>query len=227
MRRRTAYVLRVTTLNLKQLVLGVLAVLAGCSTLAQSVVGDAVEAVIPSCAPTAGRLGSAATLASGIGPYALILVRRVDDVDIASASGSLVLYRQVPGLDALGNASTPLYGMAEVDLGAVGAHRVGDIASDAPEAPGVLVLESNRAGARNILLRLGSAANRRDTMLYDGAYTVLEVRKISADGFSGSWRSGSNSTRADGYFCAVRSLPGPLAQPVIYSPSSTESGGRL
>lgn len=204
-----------------------LAVLVGCSTLAQSALGDAVEAVIPSCASTTGRLGSAATLASGVGRYELTLVRRVDAVDIASASGTLVLYRQAPGLEALGNASTPLYGMAEVDLGAVGAHRVGNTASDAPDAPGVLVLESNRAGARNILLRLGSAANRRDTMLYDGAYTVLEVHEISADGFSGSWRSGSNSTRANGYFCAIRSLPGPVGHTVIGSPSSAVPGGRL
>lgn len=178
--------------------------MAGCSTLAQSVAEDTVATVIP-CAPTAGRLGSAATLASGVGRYELTLVRRADAGDIASAAGTLVLYRQVPGLEALGNASTPLYGTADVDLAAVGAHRPGDTASDAPDAPGVLVLESNRAGARNILLRLGSAANRRDTMLYDGAYTVLEVHEISADGFSGTWRSGSNSTRADGYFCAVRS----------------------
>ena len=180
--------------------------MAGCSTFAQSVAGDAVETVIPSCDPTAGRLGSDATLAAGVGRYELNLVQRVDAVDIASASGTLVLYRQAPGLEALGNASTPLYGTAEVDLGVVGAHRVGDTGSDASDAPGVLVLEFNRAGARNILLRLGSAANRRDTMLYDGAYTVLEVHEISADGFSGSWRSGSNSSRADGYFCAIRSL---------------------
>ena len=177
--------------------------MAGCSTLAQSVAEDAVETVTPSCVPTAGRLGSAATLASGVGRYELTLVRRTDGVDIASASGTLVLYRQVPGLEALGSASTPLYGTAEMDLAAVGAHRVGDTASDAPDAPGVLVLESSRAGARNILLRLGSAANRRDTMLYDGAYTVLEVHEISAGGFSGSWRSGSNSTRAGGHFCAI------------------------
>ena len=106
----------------------------------------------------------------------------------------------------LGNASTPLYGTAHVDLKAVGAHRVGDIGSYAPDAPGVLALEFVRDGARYILLRFGSAANRRDTMLYDGAYTVLEVHEISADGFSGSWRSGSNSSRAGGHFCATRIL---------------------
>lgn len=183
-----------------------LVVVAGCSTLAQSVAGDAIETVISTCGPTAGRLDSAATLASGVGHYELTLVRRIDAVDVASTSGALVLYRQVPGLETLGNASTPLYGTAEVDLAAIGAHRVGDTVSDAPDAPGVLVLEWNLAGARNILLRLGSAANRRDTMLYDGAYSVLEVHEISADGFSGTWRSrsGSNSTRADGHFCAIR-----------------------
>lgn len=178
--------------------------MAGCSTLAQSVAEDAVATGVPFCAPTTSRLGPGATLASAGGRYELTLVRRVDAADIASAAGTLVLHMQVPGLESLGNASTPLYGTAEVDLEAVGAHRVGDTASDAPDAPGVLVLESNRAGARNILLRLGSAANRRDTMRYDGAYTVLEVHEISAGGFSGSWRSGSDSTRVGGYFCAIR-----------------------
>ena len=202
-----------------------LAVAVGCSTF-----GQPAETVFPPCAPPAGRLGSDATLVTHVGRYRLTLVQRVDAVDIGSARGTLTLYRQVPGLDALGNASTPLYGTADVNLKAVGAHHVGDTGSDAADAPGVLVLEFDRAGIRNILVRLGSAANRRDTMLYDGAYTALEVREITADGFSGSWRSGARSSRAGGYFCAIRSLPGPdarIGSPRVRLLSHVESGGGL
>ena len=191
---------------MKKTVLAGCVVAVGCSTFDQSVAGDVVQTVFTPCASPSGRLDSDSTLATHVGRYELTLVRRADTVDIGSARGTLVLYRQAPGLEMLGHASTPLYGTADVNLSAVGAHRVGDIGSDAPDAPGVLVLEFVRDGARDILLRVGSAANRRDTMLYDGAYTVLEVHEISADGFSGSWRSGSNSSRAYGYFCAIRSL---------------------
>ena len=116
-----------------------------------------------------------------------------------------MLHEQVTGQETLGPASTPLYGNADLDLEKVHAHRVGDIGSEAARAPGVLVLEFDRAGVRHIFLRLGSAANRRDRMLPDGAYTVMEVIEISTDGFAGSWRSGSNAVRVGGYFCATGS----------------------
>lgn len=182
-----------------------MALAVGCSSPAQSIPGDAVAAVFASCVPTSSRLDPDSTLAAHAGSYRLTLVRRADARDIASVRGALVLYRQVTELEALGNASTPLYGMADVTLKAVGARVAGDIESDDPAAPGVLALEVDRAGGRNILLRLGSVANRRDAMLYDGAYTVLEVKEISADGFRGIWRSGAPSSRASGYFCATRS----------------------
>ena len=104
----------------------------------------------------------------------------------------------------LKTASTPLYGFTDVDLRAVGAYRVGDPASKNPNAPGALVLESLHDGKRRILLRLGADANRRDEMLFDGAFTVLEVHKISGDGFTGNWRSGARLSRTGGYFCARR-----------------------
>ena len=183
-----------------------LALALGCSTFAVSAADDVLQPVFSSCLPTSDALGSDATLADHAGRYQLTLVRRVDMVDTDSVQGTVVLYQETPELGSLRGASTPLYGAADVDLRAVGAHEAGDIGSDAPAAPGALVLEFDRDGARNILLRLGSAANRRDTVLPDGAYMVLEVLEISADGFSGSWRSGSYSSRASGYFCATRSL---------------------
>ena len=159
------------------------------------------------CEPTSSRLSPGATLAGKTGSYRLTLVEVVDSVDARSAAGALTLRRQPPGLDSLGTASTPLYGFTDLDLRAVGAHRVGDPAGTDPQAPGVLVLESGRGGKRRILLRLGADANRRDAALFDGAWTVLEVREIAADSFAGNWRSGVRLSRTQGYFCAKRDCP--------------------
>ena len=158
----------------------------------------------PVCEPTSGRLAAGATLAGREGHYDLALVQAVNGVDTRRARGALILRRQPPGLDSLGEAATPLYGYIDIDLRAVGAHRVGDPAGRDPQAPGVLVLESDHDGTRRILLRLGADANRRDSMLFDGAFTVLEVHKISGDGFTGNWRSGARLSRTGGYFCARR-----------------------
>ena len=129
----------------------------------------------------------------------------------APVRGALVLRRQLPGFETLGGASTPLYGAADLDFARAGAHGAGDTMSDDAGAPGVLVLEVERDGQKEILLRFGSAANRRDRVLFDGAYTVLDVRAISPDGFSGNWRSGVHASRTHGRFCAVRML-GPFAE---------------
>ena len=159
---------------------------------------------IDHCAPVSARLAAGATLAGRIGTYGLALVEVRNGVHARRAQGVLTLLRQPPGLDRLKTASTPLYGFTDVDLRAVGAYRVGDPASKNPNAPGALVLESLHDGKRRILLRLGADANRRDEMLFDGAFTVLEVHKISGDGFTGNWRSGARLSRTGGYFCARR-----------------------
>jgi hypothetical protein len=54
------------------------------------------------------------------------------------------------------------------------------------------------------MLRLGSVANRRDVVRFDGGYTALRVRELNADGFAGSWESGTRTPSARGYFCATR-----------------------
>lgn len=158
----------------------------------------------PVCEPADGRLNVRATLAGGEGRYLLTLFAAIDVRDVRSAHGSLTLRGQPPGLDSLGGAATPLHGFTDIDLGAVGAHAAGSPTSRSPYAPGVLVLESVHAGNRRILLRIGADANRRDSALFDGTYTVLEVREIDGDGFAGAWRSGARSSRAHGYFCARR-----------------------
>ena len=159
------------------------------------------------CEPASGPLPAGATLTGRAGTYRLTLVEAIDSVDARRVKGALTLRRQPPGLDSLGTASTPLYGFTDLDLRAVGAHRVGDPAGTDPKAPGVLVLESGRGGKRRILLRLGADANRRDAALFDGAWTVLEVREVSPEGFAGRWRSGVRLSRTQGYFCAKRDCP--------------------
>ena len=158
------------------------------------------------CEPTSARLPPGATLAGRAGTYRMTLVQVADSVDARSARGTLTLRPQPPGLglDSLGTSSTPLYGFTDADLRAVGAQRVGNPAGEDPKAPGVLVLESGDGGERRILLRLGADANRRDSALFDGAWTVLEVREIAAVGFAGSWRSGLRRLRTGGYFCAKK-----------------------
>ncbi len=166
--------------------------------------GKVVKRLPPACMPTSDSLHPKVTLSDRTGQYQLTLVEVVNGTDARSAQGTLTLRSQPSGLDSLGSAETPLYGFTNVNLRAVGAYEVGDPDSEDPQAPGVLVLESSRTGARRILLRLGADANRRDDMLFDGAYTVLEVHEIAADGFAGNWRSGARSSRSEGYFCAKR-----------------------
>jgi hypothetical protein len=94
----------------------------------------------------------------------------------------------------------PLAGTAAVDFAAVGAVAPGDPESVDPESPGVLVIE--RPG--QILLRVGSEANRRGARRFDGAYTVLRVQQVTEQGFAGTWESGVDMDRSGGHFCAHR-----------------------
>ncbi len=160
------------------------------------------------CKPISESLFDAATLSDRPGEYGLTLVEVAGDSPERSALGTLTLRPHKSELDSLRSVSTPLYGFSDIDLQSVGAYRVGDPGSEDPDAPGVLVLESDRDGRRVIILRLGSEANRRDRVRYDGAYMVLEVQRIDEDGFAGSWRSGfpmsGTRSRTRGYFCAIQ-----------------------
>ena len=186
-----------------------LTVLVGCGTFEKPIVGGESKTGNSQkdvCMPVSGSLSMDATLADRSGSYRLTLVKPSFGADGRSAQGTLTLLDAPEGLDSLGSASTPLYGFTDVDIKAVGAHRVGSLLSEDPQAPGVLVLEGNYTGERSILLRLGSTVNQRDLIRYDGAYTVLEVHEISAEGFAGSWRSATFKSGTKGYFCATKIL---------------------
>ena len=164
------------------------------------------------CEPSEQSLSADATLSDRAGRYRIMLVPDSTSTAHRVVSGLLTLRLPTQesdptqDSDPTSDPSTPLYGFTDIDPEAVGAHRVGDPGSKDPSAPGVLVLERKEYGRRVITLRLGSNANRRDVVRYDGAYTVLRVRKIDEDGFAGSWRSGSGSgmdlSVATGHFCA-------------------------
>ena len=167
------------------------------------------------CAPTMANLTQDATLVGAHGRYRLVLVTRTGE----KAVGALVLVASPAGREVLGPASTPLLGSLDIDLGEVGARRIGDPASTDPDAPGVLVLEFDRGGTRQVMLRIGSEANRVDQRLFDGGHTVLRVQQIDADGFAGTWESGLRSSLAVGFFCATR----PLRETPV--PESSRTGG--
>ena len=108
--------------------------------------------------------------------------------------------------------SHPLAGTSDLDPTALGGVRTGDLTTDDPEAPGVLVIERHPAhedAAAEIMLRLGSDANRLGVVRYDGGYFALTVRSLGPGGFAGTWASGGSKAGvgAEGYFCAERTPP--------------------
>lgn len=155
------------------------------------------EAMAGACVPVEHSLEETSTLATMAGAYQLVLVAEGEDA--ASAEGALMLEAPPAGLLEMGGASTPLVGTTDVDVEAVGALRMGDLDATDPAAPGVLVIETS---GTNILLRLGSASNRRDQASFDAGYTVLRLTRIANGGFDGSWRSGSRDGTTRGFFCA-------------------------
>ncbi len=147
------------------------------------------------------------------GEYRFILVATKGDSSGHKVAGRLSLHRQKGAarrMTTLGgqpdpNVTVPLYGATDIDLNMVGAVRLGDLGSEDPMSPGVMVLDSRAASARQIVMRLGYLANRRGDLLFDGGYAALQVGWVARDGFGGTWASGVRGPESAGYFCAFRS----------------------
>ena len=203
-------------------------IVAGCSTadsdrppstqgepLAESSGEESAEeprgAPLPACIPPEGPLAADASLEGRAGDYRLTMVEKVDGTPARTVEGSLVLLTQVESLrrfegsagGSIPGVTSPLFGNTDLNVEAVGAVRVGDLSSLDPAAPGVLVIESETGTGPSILLRLGSDANRRDLVRFDGGYTVLTVIEIEAGSFTGTWSSGVRGPGSDGFFCAT------------------------
>lgn len=140
------------------------------------------------------------------GEYVLTLVATGGAAAGGSTTGRLWLYPNDPDMRSLPapaggvrpDATAPLYGAADVDVEPVGAVRLGELMSRDPEMPGVLVVEQDDG----IVLRLGSEANRRGLIRFDGGYFALRVRRMTDTDFAGSWASGVTGPEARGHFCA-------------------------
>jgi hypothetical protein len=190
------------------------AVLAGCHSR-----GPDEKVGARRCAPpTLGdSLESTASADALLGEYRLHLAATGGPDSGRSVDGTLRLW---PLPDSLAHevmvlgvpdssASQPLGGSADLDREALGVVRTGDLGGSDPTAPGVLVIEHHprRPDARpQILLRMGADANRRGRVRYDGGFFALTVRGMAAEGFTGTWASGSGpaAAAATGYFCAER-----------------------
>src|SRR6476646_2546020 len=172
------------------------------------------------CRPPTGSLPRTATAEGLAGEYRVHLAATSGASAGRSVESGL---RLSPLADSLARAvvvlgvrdtttSHPLAGTSDLDPTALGGVRTGDLTTDDPEAPGVLVIERHPAhedAGAEIMLRLGSDANRLGVVRYDGGYFALTVRSLGPGGFAGTWASGGSKAGvgAEGYFCAERTPP--------------------
>ena len=167
------------------------------------------------CAPVTGAL-PAGTTAQGLeGEYQLRMIASSGPQAGDTVVGQLRLVPHDSSMRRLtiagkvrdGGMTVPLYGSLDLDPSTVGALYAGNLSSLDPNRPGVAVFQSDGLPGQSprVLLRLGSEANRRDELRFDGPYTVLRVAEISEEGFAGTWDSGAPLPRSGGHFCAKRS----------------------
>ena len=181
----------------------------GAATATGTDVGEV--ALAAACIPPAGPAASDASLEGRAGEYHLTMVEQVDGSPSRTTEGSLTLLAQVESLrqftgsagGSIPRVTSPLFGSTDMNVEDVGAVRVGNLSSEDPESPGVLVIESETGAGPSILLRLGSDANGRNLVRFDGGYTVLNVVEITAESFSGTWSSGTQGPDSEGFFCAT------------------------
>ena len=174
--------------------------------------GEGGGAPAPECVRPEGVLATDGSLEGRVGDYRLTMVEEVDGTPTRRVQGSLVLLTQVESFrqfegsagGSIPGVTSPLFGSTDVNVEAVGAVRVGSLSSQDPASPGVLVIESETGTSPSILLRLGSDANRRDVVRFDGGYAVLAVVEITAESFSGTWSSGARGPGSEGFFCATQ-----------------------
>lgn len=173
--------------------------------------GEGGEPGAAVCAPVERTLaaGSDVSVAEGlVGRYRLTMVRTSGDT--ASVEGTLHLMPQVDSLRPMPmpdrapepRPTNPLIGTAGIAVEDVGAHRLGDLMSEDPTRPGVIIV--HRPG--EITMRFGSDVNIREMPAFDGGYLAFFVAHVDSGGFAGGWSSGVQMRDAEGYFCAVRSL---------------------
>ena len=149
-----------------------------------------------------------------MGSYRIVLVGTSADYADRRVEGSLELHSQdsalqslaLPGGVSIAGARMPLYGALDAEIEHVGGMRLGDATVLDPAQPGVAVLEqvaqSEPGSVVSITMRVGSDANNRDMVRFDGGFMALYVREVTPEGFRGTWASGVRGPEHEGYFCA-------------------------
>ncbi len=179
--------------------------------------GDGAQAGAEECVPVADATALGAGAAARLeGVFRLHMMGTSEGYADRSVSGTLELHAHdssmyamsLPGGIPVPDAFTPLYGTLDAAVEEVGGIRVGEAMSLDPTKPGVLVIEQSATSAAGkattVTLRVGSEANRRDRVRFDGGFLALHVHEITLEGFAGSWVSGLRGADRVGYFCAFR-----------------------
>lgn len=187
---------------------------AGADTGATGAPATSAAAPLPACEPLTATLPAGFQASALAGRYRLRLVATGAG---RSVTGTLQLQPMPDSLrhplTLAGTADTsvshPLFGTTDVDLEEVGALTAGDGTSADPTRPGALVVQwwtpaPSGGRATDVVVRIGSEANRRGASPFDGAYTVLRVSRADSAGFTGGWESGLEGRKTAGHFCADR-----------------------
>lgn len=162
------------------------------------------------CRPVEGRLAASAPWDSLPGSWRLTLVAASGPMARRSVQGTLTLraldsaLRRVdrPGPQTV---TVPVIGATDLALEQVGAQRVGNVQSVDPQRPGVAIwVSQGQDGGVSAVMRIGEEMIHSSLVRFDGAYTALYLRQVSANGIYGGWASGVTGQEAAGHFCAVR-----------------------
>jgi hypothetical protein len=150
------------------------------------------------------------------GSYRVVLVGTSAEYSDRQIEGTLELYPQdstlqsvaLPGGMPVTGARMPLYGALDAAIEQVGGMRLGNTTLLDPVQPGVAVLEqvaqSETGSVTSITMRVGSDANNRDMVRFDGGFMALYLQEVTRTGFRGTWASGIRGPEHGGYYCAFR-----------------------
>jgi len=162
------------------------------------------------CVPVDGQLAASAPWDSLNGSWMLEMVAVTGDSSGVRAAGTLTLRAQDPALRPVVRAgmtgvTVPVIGATDIALERVGAVRIGDVGSLDPRKPGVSIWVSPAtATTLSAVMRIGQEEIQSDLVRFDGGYTALYLRQVSATAIRGGWASAVAGTAASGYFCAER-----------------------
>jgi hypothetical protein len=161
------------------------------------------------CRPVEGKLAANTPWDGLAGSWRLTMVSATGSDAGHSVSGTMTLRIQDSTRRAIvrpgsTRVTVPLIGSADIALERVGAVRIGDIGSTESLKPGLAIWVSQSDSGVSAVLRIGQEEIPSDLIRFDGGFTALFLRQVSATSMRGGWASGVAPGQAGGYFCAER-----------------------